>query len=593
MMENKVEDIREKLKSLGYLEWRISGFFVKGETGLFLLSLKISIIGAIILGTGFTFLFLLTNLSLVSNFFDILLLFLYIFMSIFLLLSLFFIIFAFLIKYPLNVLKLSKRPPDNFFNLLIIYFSLLITGYLFFWFKEQLSLSPFYFVFILIPLSFLFIIFFRVFLISIFLLLGVSFNRVLPSKKAILFISILIFIIFSSFLFLRKLENGKEAEFTPEKRDIKIAIIGVDGLDISFAESKIEKGELPFIKELLNDGFVCKYPTKQPRIPAVFWTTVATGLSPEKHNIKAFQSTSFTGIETPIQFKKDPSGILWVLNTLFLNAKIAQIEPISSFLRNSKTLWEIFSEKGYKIGQLNWWASWPADEVRDFSITDRAYEKLKGKMELEMDFYPYHIKNDLFLSFDSSDFFQPDSFVSNALKRLLDRYTPELLMVYLPGLDIQWEKYFGRQIDDLKNLKNSISEIEKRFVQEDSILREISNSLKGYCKIFVFDPGRNFRNKGIRKGGEGLIIFQGYPFKKGYIFEPNAPERIAPTVLFISGFPISEDMKDPLIELMNEDFRGSCNLKIVKTFGKKKEKKVSSKFNKELLENLRSLGYIE
>ena len=222
-----------------------------------------------------------------------------------------------------------------------------------------------------------------------------------------------------------------------------------------------------------------------------------------------------------------------------------------------------------------------------------AFEKIKERMELEMDYYPHHIKDDLMNSLDLSESFQPDSFISNTIQRLFESYSPDLFMAYLPGLDIQWENNFKNPIENVRVLKNSITEIENAFLKEDSILEKITNSLKNYTKIFVFDPGRNLRNKGIKKGEDGIVIFQGYPFIKGFIYESQTPERIAPTVLFISGFPISERMKAPLIESINEEFRNSHKIRMIKSFGRKKEKKIVSKFNKELIENLRSLGYIE
>jgi hypothetical protein len=592
-MERNINEIKEKLKSLGYLEWRIGDFFVGRKPRFLVLISKISFIGAILFGFGFTLLYLITNLPLVSNFLDLFLLFIYISVSIFLILFVFFSILGLVINYPLKKLRLKAKPSNALFHIITIIFSILIMGYLFLWLKGQVFPSLYYFFVILIPLFIIFIIFFRIFLITIFLMMGNISSDPLPSRKVLVILSILILLSLIPFLFLERLKDKGGESFSPERTGIKVAIIGVDGFDMSFAKSLIEEGKLPFLKTLFENGFICKYRAKEPRIPAIFWTTVATGSPPEEHNIRAFQSTSLIGVETPLQFKRDPSGILWVLNSLFLNTKIAQLEPISSYFRNSKTLWEIFSEKGLRIGQINWWASWPADEVRDFSITDRAFEKIKERMELEMDYYPHYIKDDLFHSLDLSESFQPDSFISNTIQRLFEIYSPDLFMVYLPGLDIQWENNFKNPIEDVRVLKNSITEVENAFLKEDSILEKITGSLKDYAKIFVFDPGRNLRNKGMKKGEDGIVIFQGFPFKKGSIYEPQAPERIAPTVLFISGFPISERMKAPLMESINEEFKKFHKIKIIKSFGRKKEKKVVSKFNKELLENLRSLGYIE
>lgn len=593
MTEKNLENIKEKLKSLGYLEWRISGFFVGGRPKFLLLTSKISFIGALLFGFGFSLLYTITNLPLISNFLDLLLLFFYISFSIFLILFAFFTTFGLLINYPLKKLKFKIHPSNRLFHILTILFSILITGYLFLWFKGQIFPSPYYFVIIFLPLALFFILFFRIFLLSIFLVMGNISADFLPSGKGLFYLSTLILVIFSIVLFMEGFRKNGEEEFFPEKTNIKVAIIGVDGFDIEFANSLIKEGKLPFLKKISENGFICRYEVKEPRIPAVFWTTVATGSPPEEHNIQAFQSTSIVGIKTPLQFKRDPSGILWALNSLFLNAKIAQLEPISSYLRNSKTLWEIFSEKGLKIGQMNWWASWPADEIRDFSITDRAFEKIKEGLELEMDYYPHHIKGDLLLSLDLSEPLQPDFFILSASQKLFETYSPELFMVYLPGLDIQEEKNFRNQTETLQNIKNSILEIENLYLKEDSILGKISILLKDYAKIFVFDPGRNLKNRGIRKGDKGMVVFQGYPFKRGSLSDSQIPEKIAPTVLFISGFPISERMKKPSFEAISEEFRKNYQLRIIKSFGKKKEKKIVSKFNKELLENLRSLGYIE
>lgn len=592
-MDQNLESIKEKLKSLGYLEWRIGGFFVRGKPKLIPLVSKISFVGAILFGFGFSLLYTITNLPLISNFLDLFLLFLYISISVFLILFVFFSIFGLLINYPLRKFRFKVHPSSTLFHIITILFSFLIAGYLFVWFKGQVFSSPLYFVIIFIPLSLFFILFFRIFLLSIFIIMGNISSDFLPSKRGLLYLSILILLTFSVILFMEGFKEKKEEDFIPERTGLKVALIGVDGFDINFALSLIEEGKLPFLKKIMEESFVCRYKAKEPRIPAIFWTTVATGSPPEEHNIRAFQSTTLIGIKTPLQFRRDPSGILWALNALFLNAKIAQLEPISSYLRNSKTLWEIFSEKGYKIGQINWWASWPADEVKDFSVTDRAFEKMKEKMEMEMDFYPHHIKDELLLSLDLSETFQPDSFILNTTKRLFDSYSPELFMVYLPGLDIQWEKNFKNPMEDVKNLRNSIEEIEKSFLKEDAILESISMVLKDYTKIFVFDPGRNLKNKGVKKGEEGMILLQGYPFTKGSSYDSQIPEKIASTVLFISGFPISEGMKEPFMEAISDEFKRDHPLKRIKSFGKKREKKRVSKFNKELLENLRSLGYIE
>jgi len=43
--------------------------------------------------------------------------------------------------------------------------------------------------------------------------------------------------------------------------------------------------------------------------------------------------------------------------------------------RREKTFWEVAAEKGFRTAVVNWWATWPAESVRGFMVTDRiAYQ---------------------------------------------------------------------------------------------------------------------------------------------------------------------------------------------------------------------------
>ncbi len=42
-----------------------------------------------------------------------------------------------------------------------------------------------------------------------------------------------------------------------------------------------------------------------------------------------------------------------------------------------KTFWNVASDKGLRVGVVNWWATWPADAVNGWVVTDRAAFKLE------------------------------------------------------------------------------------------------------------------------------------------------------------------------------------------------------------------------
>jgi predicted AlkP superfamily pyrophosphatase or phosphodiesterase len=82
-------------------------------------------------------------------------------------------------------------------------------------------------------------------------------------------------------------------------------------------------------------------PTHSPRI----WTTIATGVPPEAHGILDF--------------------VVRIPGT-------GQRTLPSSTQRRAAAVWNALSEHGYRVGVANWWATFPAEPVAGFVISDRA-----------------------------------------------------------------------------------------------------------------------------------------------------------------------------------------------------------------------------
>ena len=57
--------------------------------------------------------------------------------------------------------------------------------------------------------------------------------------------------------------------------------------------------------------------------------------------------------------------------------RLSRPQAPSSVLRSVKALWNVASEKGLRVGVVNWWATWPADPVNGYVVTDRAFFKLE------------------------------------------------------------------------------------------------------------------------------------------------------------------------------------------------------------------------
>ncbi len=123
-----------------------------------------------------------------------------------------------------------------------------------------------------------------------------------------------------------------------------VVLIGVDSADWDLMDPLIEKGDLPRLAALKRTGAWGPLRSMIPTLSPILWTTIATGRAPEDHGIIDF-------------LMKDPSTGLEV--------------PISRLFRRVKALWNIATDVGLPSMTIGWWATWPAEPVEGFMVTDR------------------------------------------------------------------------------------------------------------------------------------------------------------------------------------------------------------------------------
>ncbi len=137
------------------------------------------------------------------------------------------------------------------------------------------------------------------------------------------------------------------AEFeTPGRR---VLVLALDGLDWDFVLPWVRGGDMPNLARLMDAGTWGKMETLVPTLSPLIWTTVATGVSPDRHGILDF-------------VEKEPTrGILL---------------PVTGRSRKVPAVWNLASAFGRSVGVVGWWASWPAEKVRGTVVTDRLYYTL-------------------------------------------------------------------------------------------------------------------------------------------------------------------------------------------------------------------------
>jgi len=128
-------------------------------------------------------------------------------------------------------------------------------------------------------------------------------------------------------------------EGTPER---EVWLIGLDGADWDILEPMMAGGELPHLAELRREGAWGRLQSDEPMLSPILWSSIATGKSADLH------------------------GVTWFMS----NAPGGEKIPVSSHNRWVRALWHMTSEAGLYSGVIGWWATWPADPIEGFIVSD-------------------------------------------------------------------------------------------------------------------------------------------------------------------------------------------------------------------------------
>jgi len=143
--------------------------------------------------------------------------------------------------------------------------------------------------------------------------------------------------------------NGAAAAWTQtragplgERRLRRVLVIGLDGATFDVLNPMMDRGLMPNLKRLVADGCAGPLESTKPPITPAAWTTFMTGKGPGRHGIVDF-------------LRYDAAA-----DRLSFNNHIEIRE---------KTIWEILSEKGLRVGSINVPMTFPPRPVNGFMIS--------------------------------------------------------------------------------------------------------------------------------------------------------------------------------------------------------------------------------
>lgn len=124
----------------------------------------------------------------------------------------------------------------------------------------------------------------------------------------------------------------------------RLLLIGLDGATFDVLGPLMDRGLMPELKDLVDRGVCGPLESTRPPITPAAWTTFMTGKGPGKHGIIDF-------------LRYDPTTNRLSFNN---NTKIST---------KAKTIWQILSDKHYRVGSINVPMTFPPEPVNGFMIS--------------------------------------------------------------------------------------------------------------------------------------------------------------------------------------------------------------------------------
>lgn len=373
-----------------------------------------------------------------------------------------------------------------------------------------------------------------------FLARAYAHSRVLPAgrRRRVFLAAALTGLLAGAALFLARARPSPAPPVLTSPRAGAVVIVAVDGLALDTTPPDSMTG----IRELLASGATGWWRAK-PAAPPEVWTDLATGEFPSRHGVRALARVRPAG--SPVGLRP-PLGTAWYLRRLGPALRLVTSAPVSAADRRRLAFWEVAASAGLPAAAVGWWASgaWPGAEV---------------------------VSNEEVLG-GASDGISADRRAIEAARRLR-RGGPQILTVYLPGLDIL------RREPGAPRRAAALSQVQ-RYLEE-----EVSRAVAGSEALVILAAESHPAPFSLNR----MVVFDGRLASRTLAIRP---EDAAPSILARAGLPVAADLPGhPVAPLFTA---GTLEVSTVPTYGTRIAPAAprSAVTDREYLEKLKSLGYL-
>ncbi|MBN2206883.1 MAG: alkaline phosphatase family protein [Candidatus Aminicenantes bacterium] len=407
----------------------------------------------------------------------------------------------------------------------------------------------------------------------------------------------------------------------------RVVLVGVDGAGWNVLRPLFRKNALPVFQSLVGEGSCGTLETIAPTKSSIIWTSIATGKTMVKHGIVDWTYLDEHDIEV----------------------------PFSQSERRVKAFWNILTERERPVGVVNWFLTFPPEKVDGFMIAPAFSGLTRANFNKVVAVFPPELQPALrpLRFFDTSNIFEeqgvPDYrrrplrgaggdtlglipffprffFQEEAAKRVsfyaLDKLRVETLATYFRLIDIV--SHFAAEFIDASLIARAEAEeaagglsaateaaldaafsevVEPVYRYEDRILGELMRLAPPETVFIVCSDHSFYYNRKAYNHHEeprlahGVLFLKGAPIKKGHEVRNARVYDILPTMLYLLGLPVAEDMDGRVLtEVIEERYLRKHPVRTIASYEGDAPVSTAPRdrtFDKKILEELRSLGYIK
>ncbi len=416
-----------------------------------------------------------------------------------------------------------------------------------------------------------------------------------------------------------------------DKDKMKIIILGFDGAGWPTIDPLIRKGKLPYLKKLKENCAWGDFKTIKPTKSNVVWTSIATGKTMLKHGIMDFSYLKKNGIQVPFTKSQRKEPALWQILTSYNKSNVVINWWVSH--PPDKVKGVMLSDHFRRIAQnrvnkndliTTVHPQSFFEKLEPFAKENRGYYKVLnrtgmpdffGKYENE---HPGKRAGKVPVLGIYKRLIKHDAVVESVSRYLHDNVNSDFFATYFRFPDITQhfithfmdEKFKTKFKAAFKNgemtpgLLNEATEMVSDLLfpiyrYMESIIKEYVESEEGKNTYFMImsDHGFSFYDGGYNhynlpeemKAPDGIFMMHGPKVRTGKLSDVDVYD-VAPTILNMFDLPVGKNMDGRVLKSALK-INNSVRFKEykMKKYGKGK---INKEFQKEEMEELKSIGYI-